>query len=399
MSDRIAPNRQRVHAVLPACTAEEVSRQDFVRAFKLHLAHKVAPGNRLAYERRAAPKYAAQKGRRPQHYSEVREAMASEPFYNFWSAMQRNSQEMMWSAVQISVERQGEALIERFRKTGALHGSLELDPDLPLPSYHGAVDIHCMPGGYHSEFADDDLSNGAVYDRAVWVYVMGRMGPLNDDMGQSAVNYLKSAFPDLSPRRILEFGCGVGHSTLPYVDAYPDAEMHAIDVGAPVLRYAHARAESLGKAVHFAQKNAEATDYPDGHFDLIVSHIFVHETSHKAMRSVMRETHRLLKPGGIVLHLETPPYRMMADPFDAFILDWDTYNNNEPYWQGSHEIDAREMAGKHGFDVDSTFEAMQPSAFEAAETDRTRTFQGGDFGGAGVWYLWGMRKPSAAEVA
>ncbi|MCL6753034.1 methyltransferase domain-containing protein [Nostoc sp. CCCryo 231-06] len=60
----------------------------------------------------------------------------------------------------------------------------------------------------------------------------------------------------------------IGNSTLPYVDGFPDAEVHAIDVGAPMLRYAHARAESLGKRVHFSQQNAEQTNFPDESFDL-----------------------------------------------------------------------------------------------------------------------------------
>jgi hypothetical protein len=52
----------------------------------------------------------------------------------------------------------------------------------------------------------------------------------------------------------------------------------------------------------------------------------------------MNECQRLLAPGGWVIHVETPPYKYM-DPYDAFILDWDTYNNNEPFWAASHEIE------------------------------------------------------------
>ena len=157
------------------------------------------------------------------------------------------------------------------------------------------------------------------------------MGPFNDDLGASLVAYLQAQHPNFQPRRILDLGCSVGHSTLPYADAYPNAEIQAVDVGAPMLRYAHARAEALGKAVHFSQQNAEQTNFADGSFDLIVSHILLHETSSKAIRNIMRECHRLLSPGGMMFHVEVPQYQGM-DLYDQFILDWDTYNNNEPFW-------------------------------------------------------------------
>ena len=143
--------------------------------------------------------------------------------------------------------------------------------------------------------------------------------------------------------------------------------------------------------MHFSQQNAEATDFPDGHFDLIVSHILVHETSHVAIRRIMREANRLLAPGGLVVHAETPPYRDLP-LYDAFMLDWDTRNNNEPYWGASHELKATEVAAETGFDPALAFEAYQPSAFEAEEARRTRVFQGGDFGGGGAWWVWGVQK-------
>lgn len=376
------PYVQHSHAVLPRATADEVARQEFVKSLKLHLATRVSPGNKLAL---------AAKGAAVASRHEVRRQLEHDPYYLFWSALQRNSQEMMWKSTQLPVERQLDELNARGRETRGALGTLTLDPSLPMPRYLTAVDIHCMPGSYHAEFAPDDLANGAVYDRAVYVYAMGRMGPLNSDMGDSNAAFVKARFPDLKPRRILDLGCTVGHSTLPYVDEFPDAEVHAIDVAAPVLRYAHARAESLGKKVHFSQQNAECTNFPDAHFDLIVSHILVHETSHKAMRAIMREAHRLLRPGGVVVHVETPPFRAL-EPYDQFLFDWDTRNNNEPYWTASHEIDPAQIAAECGFDAAKAFEAMQPSAFHEAESRRTHVFQCGDFGGGGSWYLWGARK-------
>lgn len=379
------------HAVLPKTDGEEFSRQEFVKSLKFHLATRVSPGNRTAYEARAKGAFEKAEGHAPKDYHEVRRAMASEPYFRFWSALQRNSQEMMWNAAQLPVERQLETLIATAKDTDAAHGSLTLDADLEVPRYHRLVDIHCMPGGYHTDFTADDVANGAVYDRAVYMYAMGRMGPFNSDIGDTTIAYLKAQFPDLAPRRILDIGCTVGHSTLPYADAFPDAEIHGIDVAAPVLRYAHARAANLGKTIHFSQQNGEKTNFPDGHFDLIVSHILVHETSHVAIRNIMREAHRLLSPGGIIIHAETPPYRDL-DAFDAFMLDWDTRNNNEPFWGASHEIEPATIAAETGFDAASTFEGMQPSAFDEAEARRTKVFQGGDFAGGGMWYVWGARK-------
>ena len=379
------------HAVLPEATHDEFARQNFVQSLKIYLATKVSPGNKTVYERHAAPRFEREHQRLPKDRHEVRSVMMNEPYYQMWSTLLRTSQEMMWDSVNVSVDRQLPQLRERVATNGSTLGSQALDPDLAIPSYHTAVDIHCQPGGYHTELGPDDVAAGATYDRVVYIYAMGRLGALNDEMGQSVVLHLKDQHADFRPRRILDLGCTVGHSTLPYVDAFPDAEIFAIDVGAPVLRYAHARAESLGKRVHFSQQNAEHTNFEDGSFDLIVSHILLHETSSKAIRNIMQEGHRLLKPGGMILHQEVPQYEGMP-AYDTFILDWDTYNNNEPFWGYIHDLDIDDMVSEAGFNPSKNFEALVPSAYEAAEAKRTYLFQGGDFGGGGIWYLWGCQK-------
>ena len=381
---------QTQHEMLPHATHDEQARQNFVQSLKVHLATSVSPGNKTVYENRAKPRFERENKRVPQDRHDVRRVMKDEPYYQTWSALLRTSQEMMWDSVATSVERQLPALIERAKRNGKTSGSLTLNPSMPIPAYHTAVDIHCQPGAYHTETTTDDVAAGAIYDRAVHVYAMGRLGPMNDDLGASLAAYVKHQYPNFQPHRILDMGCSVGHSTIPYVDTYPEAEVYAIEIGAPMLRYAHARAEVLGKPVHFSQQNAEHTNFADGSFDLIVSHILLHETSSTAIRNIIRECYRLLKPGGMMFHVEVPQYHGM-DPYDSFILDWDTYNNNEPFWGTLHDMDLVELATGGGFAQKTVIQTAIPSAFKTARS-RTGLFQGGDFGGGGEWFVFGAMK-------
>ena len=383
-----AYKEQQVHDALPATSHDELARQHFVRSFKEHLVTDLHPGLKTAYEKRAKGKFIAEHQREPASLQEVGQVMKQDTHYQAWSSLLRTSQEMMWSSAQIPVQRAIQELATQAAQTPAV-GSLRLNPDLQIPAYHTAVDIHCQPGGYHTEYIENDVAQGAIYDRAVYIYAMGQMGVNNADMGDSTVAWLKQEHPELKPTRILDMGCAVGHSTLPYVSGFEDAEVHAIDVAAPMLRYAHARASSMGLPVHFSQQNAETIDFEDNSFDLVVSHILLHETSSAAIKNIIRECHRVLKPGGMMLHVETPPYEGM-EPFDTFLFDWDSENNNEPFWRKSHLLDLEALAKDSGFQNHKPIQIMVPSAFQ--ETKRTNTFQGGDFGGGGVWFIYGCQK-------
>ncbi|MBE9178802.1 class I SAM-dependent methyltransferase [Oculatella sp. LEGE 06141] len=375
------------HAMLPQTTHDELARQKFVNSLQAYIGSQVSPKLQGIYER-AKPQFEQQHQRPPHDRHEVRQLMQDNPDYHWWGALRRTTQEVMWESVMTSVDRQLAELNSRYTQLQHPHrlGSLTLHPDFELPAYQRAVDIHCMPGSYHHELGNDDVAAGAVYDRGVYLYVQGRLGPLNDGLGQALIhNYLKPNDPDWQPIRILDLGCSVGHSTLPYVDAYPNAEVHAIDVGASLLRYAHARAEALGKRVHFAQQNAEQTDFADASFDLIVSHILLHEMPGFAIQNVMKECHRLLKPGGLMAHLEASLYKHM-DPFRAFLFDWETANNNEPFWSAMRDLDLEAIATDAGFAT----ERITPTAISAIVQPAGQAKQG--FGSRGSWYVLAARK-------
>lgn len=375
------------HALLPRPDHDEAARQAFVQSLKLHLATKVVQGNREVYDRKVRPAFQRANGRPPADRREVAAAMRAEPYYQLWGSMQRCSQEMMHAAVLQSVARQRDALLAGMEPPAQPRGSLVLDAAVAAPPYLTAVDIHCMPGGYMSDLA------GPLYDRIVHIYAMGGWGPDNAAMGRTITDYIRNAHPQLRPARILDMGCGIGNSTLPYCDAFPDAELHAIDVSAPQLRYAHARAELLGKAVHFRQADATATPFEGGSFDLIVSHILLHETSAKAIRALMAECHRLLRPGGMALHVDLSLYEGM-DPFDAFMLDWDTHHNNEPFWGTFRDMDTARLMTEAGFAEGDLVSALVSRTGNAAHVFSDKR----DSGGRKFWQIIGARKQAHAPA-
>ncbi|MCH8111291.1 MAG: class I SAM-dependent methyltransferase [Proteobacteria bacterium] len=125
------------------------------------------------------------------------------------------------------------------------------------------------------------------------------------------------------------------------------------------MRYAHARAEALGRRVHFSQQNAEATEFEDGSFDLVFSCLMLHETSGSAMARIFKECHRLLAPGGLMLHAEAPRYAGQ-DPYDANAHAWITYTINEPFLGAMHDTDLGNLSIASGFRPESVIEDAMP---------------------------------------
>jgi SAM-dependent methyltransferase len=383
------------HGMLPQALHDEVARFNSVGALNRFLAQRLAPAVRRAYDQRGLRSFRARHGRDPRTRRDVQEAIGRDPAYLAWSVLRRNTMELRQQAGRSMVLRQAGALAAEARRWNDGAATLALDARTPAPRYLQQLDPHLMPGGYHTELFEEDVSAAANYDAGLFATLGGSAGAYSDAAGRALVEWLKREHPRFEPRRILDLGCGLGHNTLPVARAFPQAEVVAVDVASPMLRYGHARARSLGFTnVLFAQADGTATGFESRSFDLVYSTMLLHETSREAVSKLFAEARRLLRLHGVTVHLEQPPYRGL-EPFEQFMRDWDGRYNNEPFWSGLHQLDLGALLREAGFDADEVFETRVEAGSANGGNDAGARNEAEDYGRKPAWYAVGARSTRA----
>jgi SAM-dependent methyltransferase len=342
---------------------DEASRQAFIGSLKEFINFKVEAALQTSFDTHMQPAHQAQTGKVLADRDEATAFLEAQPLYQLWSSLTFHSQNLMWNAVQTTTDRTIADQIAAFRALADnpdKRGTMQLKDHLVCKAPISTTEIHRQPGGYWRETRPDDIETALNYSGTVDLYRnakgMGAGGKVgSDSIGQLLVSAVRKRAPDLAPKAILDMGCGTGEQTLAYKRAFPEAEVTGIDCARPFIRFAHGFAESQGLAVNFAEMDAGATDFPDSSFDLIVSIIMFHETSRAQVRDILSECHRLLRPGGLVVHLDVPyhPHRMPL--LKQVTNHWQVRYNGEPFWSGFTALDMREELIAAGFDPATAF--------------------------------------------
>jgi len=116
---------------------------------------------------------------------------------------------------------------------------------------------------------------------------------------------LEAAQP-LAGARVLELGCGDGELTFKLVDGGA-AELTAVDISPAMVRLARARLRRFRPEapVRFLEAPAEETGLEPEGIDLVVGKWVLH---HLDLDRAAEEVHRLLRPGGRGVFIETSAY-------------------------------------------------------------------------------------------
>ena len=386
------------HDLAVPLNQEDRAKRAFVSSLRIHVLQHMSGSMKSRYEEVVKPE-AKKRGNECETPEQIHKALKSDFVFKAYSSARTCAQEMVFDVVSDSVDREFETLAEKANPASP-KGSLTLDSSVKIPRSVSEIDVHLAPGSYHAEYGRDDFATGAVYDNAIEVFSFGQFGKDMNDIGMTLSNYIRLKYPDFKPAKILDAGCTIGHNTVPWAQTFPEAEVTGIDVAAPVLRYGHARAESMGVPVHFRQMDATNMSFEDNSFDVVFSSMFLHELPLKDIQAYLKEAYRVLKPGGLLWQMELPPMNQMP-AYDNFYLNWDTYYNNEPFYGTFRRQDYRKLLTDAGFGSEQFMEATMPrytfvgeEAYkEAIEGDNTFDTLTGRMDPKGTrWYGFGAWK-------
>jgi SAM-dependent methyltransferase len=161
----------------------------------------------------------------------------------------------------------------------------------------------------------------------------------------------------LSPKRVLDFGCGIGNSA-PYLrEAFPEAAITGVDVSEKSLAVARARFPGVAEFVAYDPNSAPPA--PAEGYDLIFSSCVFHHIDRREHLPIFHGLRTRLADGGVMAIFEHNP----LNPVSRYIVATCPFDENAVL------IAARELARrqrKAGFSrVDVTYTGFFPASLKA----------------------------------
>jgi len=205
------------------------------------------------------------------------------------------------------------------------HGHLE--DELPpgtqadrLPDYY-RQNFHFQSDGWLS------AHSAALYDTQVEVLFTGAA----DVMRRRAMKPIADWLVGRNQRTLrgLDVGCGTGRLLAFLHDAWPGIRWTGLDLSPPYLAEAR-RLIGRTARVKLVEGAAETLPFEEASLDLVVSSFLLHELPPDVRRSALTEMARVLKPGGLVVIVES--IQKGDHPSWEGLLDLFPHYFHEPYY-------------------------------------------------------------------
>lgn len=334
-------------------TLDLESLQDFTLGFRLMHGKRIRTASMAAFDRlleREGIDPAT-----PMSGAEVAALAEKDPAILVTSRAWLANQQVTWKTLRDHFHEHSEYYLSEMEAADrAGPGRLELAPNMNIPNY-ARHEIHIQPGGYVG-----DPFAGHIYHYGTNSFYISVIGHNEQDQVHKGSAARLPLPEDGKVRRILDMGCGAGQMTVALQERFPDAEVWGIDVGGPMVRYAHMRARRLGFGANFAQRLAEDTQFPDNYFDLVTSYIMHHELPASITRRVIDEARRITRPGGVYYPIDFQSGGVKMPARSMYGRWWDHRWNNEVWSMEYHSMNFTDEIAQRGFSVVKGAKAALP---------------------------------------
>ena len=182
--------------------------------------------------------------------------------------------------------------------------------------------------------------------------------------GSEAMKVLMEKLGARAVEDIVDIGCATGLSSLELAAAFPQANVQGVDLSEYFLSVAEwnkDKALSSGAEndeesqrharIMYHHAPGERTGLPDSSADLVSACLVFHELPSDAAVGVLKEAHRLLRPGGVLAIHEmdpnSPAFQRIANNIFAFTA----FKSTEPYLDQYMALDLHGEIAAQGFSL------------------------------------------------
>lgn len=194
-------------------------------------------------------------------------------------------------------------------------------------------------------------ANKAYWDHRAAGYSLVNQTELNTKQHQIWRNELlcqiKKVFHGKPPEeiRILEVGTGPGFFAIVLAEA--GYQVTAVDYTPAMLNQAKGNARGLAGKIAFLEMDAEALEFPDHHFDVVLSRNLTWNLPNP--EQAYREWARVLVPKGLLLNFDANWYAYLFDPAERAAYEQDRRNTAQAQIKDEYlctEIDVMERIAR-----------------------------------------------------
>lgn len=131
----------------------------------------------------------------------------------------------------------------------------------------------------------------------------------------------------------LDLGCGPGAMSYALAEqVHPESTIIGLDISDDQLSYARTHADKYPCQLQFINCSMDELQFPDSHFDMVMTSMALHETPPDVRRRAIKEVARVLKPNGcfILVDWSKPKFGLYGILWYPFLLSKsgkDNWNN------------------------------------------------------------------------